>query len=313
MGREMLRSFAEVKPLISGLPPKVVAVVSPKNNQVMRALRDAYIEGTIIPKFIGNQKGIDEAAARSQFDMSGLSIIGEDNPQNMANLGIELMDNGEADFFLKGQIPTSYIFRAVIKHRTKVSSMKRFSVVTLWEVPGLDRLIAITDPGVNIKPDLNDKIEILRNAVSLMHLLGYSHPTVIVLSAHRGLSMDLPSKTDAEKIRQALQKGMLGGCRVVSDFSLSDLSLKTRPDFDYQSQAEQPQFPDIFLVPNLEAGNILVKMDYLMKLTRRSVMLGASGPLLLPSRSDTYDSIKGEIELGVLISHWLQGGTNEKL
>ncbi|MBW1980260.1 MAG: hypothetical protein JRJ12_03485 [Deltaproteobacteria bacterium] len=309
----MLRSFAEVKPLISGLPPKVVAVVSPRNHQVMLALRDACNEGTVIPTFIGSQKTIYETSEKSGFNIRDFLVIDEDDPQDMADIGVGFLDDGRADFFLKGQIPTSHIFKAVIKNQARATTRKRFSVVTLWEMPGLNRLIAITDPGVNIKPDLDDKIEIVRNAVSLMHLLGYSRPTVLLLSAHRGMSMDLSSRSDAEKIRQAVRKGMLEGCRVVSDFSLFDLSLKAKADFDYQNGVEQPQFPDIFLVPNLEAGNILVKMDYIIKLTRRSVMLGASGPLLLPSRSDTYDSIKGEIEFGVLISHWLRGGTSEKL
>jgi phosphate butyryltransferase len=253
---------------------------------------------------------MERLADQVHYDISGTEKIYEKSRQAIADLGISMLFSGEVDIAGKGQIPTAYIYRAIIREESKVGKGMVVSVVSLWDIEGLDHLTCFTDTGVNITPDYRAKAEIIRNAVFLFHLLGYPKPKICVLSGKREIGGDIPSYQDFLELKKAAAAGDLDSCEVMDATSLLDIFSPGRKGFRLgDTDIGKTDFPHIMLVPNLATGNILVKLDFALKnVRRRSLVMSSRGPVIIPSRSDFQDSILGEIALGVTVAEQIKGG-----
>jgi phosphotransacetylase len=159
---------------------------------------------------------------------------------------------------------------------------RKLAVLTLHEVKG--RFIVITDTGLNIYPDWRMKLEALKGAIFLLNVLGYEKPRILILSAFREITKDMDSKRDAELIRNELD---------------ADITIGSLIDCE--------GLPDIILVPNLDTGNILAKLDFFLNVTRCSPLLTSCGPVTISSRSDDAPRIVNEIALGIVLAQRLKG------
>ncbi len=296
----MIRTFADAMKLASAKSPKKMAVMQPADNEVMEAVKKSYHKGHTIPVLIGDTEQFRKVADSAGFNIDPLEKKHIRDPQEIAFYSAGLILSGEADLQMKGQIPTSYVYRAIISRERKTSAAGRFSVVTLWELKGHDKLIAVTDTGINILPGLEDKKAILKNAAYLMRLLNYQNPRALILAGGGEKNEITPSGKDAELIRQAAADGEIKGCLVEKGYSLGSIFAQS---INEDSAYDIAKLPDIVLVPNLDCGNILAKLDYLLKTLKRiSLVMGSRSPVLIPSRSDKSESIVGEIALGVVLS-----------
>jgi phosphate butyryltransferase len=259
-----------------------LAVLSPEDTEFMRACKEAYEIGYITPILVGDEEKVLSAAEKVGFDISSFGGIFEHAREEIANTGAEMLFSHAVDVVSKGQIPTSYIYRAMMKGEKEKGRGRKLAVITLHEVEG--QFVVITDVGVNINPDWKTKFEVLKNAVSFLNVLGYEEPRILILSASREIEEELDSRRDAELIRNELTTDIVIG-------SLIDCA----------------RFPDIILVPNLDTGNILSKLDFFLNLTRCSILMTSSGPVTIPSRSDDTPHIVNELALGVVIARRLKG------
>jgi len=153
---EMIRSFADMDRMASEKGPKRLVVLAPEDEEFMMAVRKSAEAGYTRPILIGDREKMERLADQVHYDISGAEKIYEKNRQAIADLGINMLFSGEVDIAGKGQIPTAYIYRAIIREESKVAG-KVVSVVSLWDIEGLEHLTCFTDTGVNITPTTGPK------------------------------------------------------------------------------------------------------------------------------------------------------------
>lgn len=298
----MIRNLNDVLESASKSTPKSLAVLAPEDAEFLAAVKESWERGYIIPLLIGDTEKIKASSEKIGFACDNFEIIRESERQAIANRGLSMLFSKQVDMVSKGQIPTAYVYKSAIREEARIQSGMTVCVLTMWEIPGLNRLIIFTDVGVNIKPDLKAKINTLKNAVFLLHLFGNHRPRIVALSGSRGFGIEQPSAKDAALLRQAAIMGDIGECEVLEETNLSRIFLGNKARLENIKSIDISRLPDIMLVPGLDAGNILCKLDFLLPVTRRSIVNTTAGPVIIPSRADTRDSIVGEIAMGVVIS-----------
>ncbi len=304
----MIRSLRDIAELAREKGPMRVAVLAPEDEEFMLAVKKSWQNGFIEPVLIGNRERIKKVSEKVEFDISRFESIANDDRQAVANLGISMIFSGELPIASKGQIPTSYVYRSIIREEAKAGSGMNVSVVSFWQVPGVDHLVAFTDTGVNINPDAKAKLEICKNALFVYRLLGFSKPRIAVLSGQRQIGGTMPSYHDFESIRKAADSGELGVCDVVNASSFTEiLAGKGNRIADFDG-LNLERIPHILLVPCLDTGNILCKLDFFLDVSRCSLVATSRGPVCIPARSDFTDSIAEQLALCVVIADRMKGG-----
>ena len=286
----MIDNFTRIYQLAKEKGPGKLVVLAPEDREFMSAVKIARHEGYVEPIFIGNLEKMQTAADELDFNIDQIKKISVIEPQEIADYGIVMLFNKETDLVSKGQIPTSYIYRAVIKEEQKRGIKNNISVASLLEIPGCDHLVAVTDVGVNITPDYEAKVEIIKDAVFLMNLLGYEFPQVVMLSANRDYGPTLQSYLDAQRLHEEYGDGS-GGFEIRAEHSVAEIF-----------NAGKASLPHIFLAPELDTGNIMAKLNYVIPVKRCATLLSSAGPVAIPSRSDFTESIVRDMALGVVLA-----------
>ena len=306
----MIRSFSDMDRIASEQGPRTLVVMAPEDEEFMAAVKESAEKGYARPILIGDRDILARLADQVQYDISGTEQIYEKDRQAIADLGISMLFSGQVDVAGKGQIPTAYVYRAIIREESKIGKGRLISVVSLWDIEGLDHLTGFTDTGMNITPDLHAKMDILRNAIFLFHLLGYPRPKISILSGKRDYDEDLPSYREAVELRKSAAAGELGECEVLKSTSFLEMFFPALPFRHDEIDIARAEFPEIMLVPNLATGNILCKLDFAMKhVRRRSIITTSRGSVIVPSRADFRDAILGEITAGITVAARIKGGT----
>jgi len=298
----MIRSLDDFSRIAREKGPKKLAVLAPEDEDFMLAVKTSWQKGYIEPVLIGNTEKMEQVAEKVEFDIGRFEKIVGDDRQAIADLGINMLFTGRLAIVSKGQIPTSYIYRSIIREESRAGSGMTVSVVTFWEIPGLDHLVAFTDTGVSIKPDFKTKAEILKNALFVYRLLGYPKPRIAVLSGQRELGGMLDSYRDFELLRKAALAGDFGDCEIVDATSFTEIFLggRGRPVNDGCMNMER--MPHILLVPCLDTGNIICKLDFFLDVTRCSLVATSRGPVCIPARSDSSDNIVEQLAMCVVVA-----------
>ena len=303
----MIRTLDDFSRIAKEKGPKKLAVLAPEDEEFMRAVKRSRQLGYIEPVLIGNAKKMAQVAEKVEFDIGGFEKIITDDRQAIADLGIRMLFSGDLAIASKGQIPTSYIYRSIIREEGKAGSGMTVSVVTFWEVPGLDHLVAFTDTGVNIKPDFKKKSDILKNALFVYRLLGYPKPKIAVLSGQREIGGTLVSYRDYELLKDAAALGDFGDCEIVNATSFTGIFLGRGGRLDDYGSITIEGMPHILLVPALDTGNIICKLDFFLDVTRCSLVATSKGPVCIPARSDTSDNIVEQLAMCVVVADRMKG------
>jgi len=298
----MITSFEDAYGVAKEKGPKKLAVLAPEDKEFMLAVMQSWQMGYIEPILIGHAEIMEQMAEMIGFDISGFEKIIEKDRQAIADLGIDMLFSGKVDVASKGQIPTSYIYRSIIRAEARAGSGMTVSVISLWDIPGLDHLVAFTDSGVNISPDYKKKAEILKNAIFLCRLLGHAKPKIAVLSGQRDIGGTLASFRDHEVLKQTAESGDFGECEIIDATSFTGIFLGPKGRLENYSNIDITRMPHILLVPNLDTGNIICKLDFFIEVTRCSLAVTTAGVVCIPARSDFSDSIVGQIAMGVVVA-----------
>ena len=302
----MIRSLDDVSRIAGEKGPKKLAVLAPEDEEFMLAVKRSWEAGHIEPVLIGNSEMMEKVGGKVGFDISRFERIIENDRQKISDLGIGMLFSGKLSIVSKGQIPTSYIYRSIIRAEGKAASGMTVSVISFWEIPGLGHLTAFTDTGVSIMPDYRTKVNILRNAVFLYHLLGYEKPRIAAISGQRKFGGTLDSYRDYKLLRKAADAGEFGNCEFVHATSFAEIFLGPRGRLRDYRDIDIAKMPHIILVPRLDTGNILCKLDFFLDVTRCSVAVTSRGAVCIPSRSDFSDSIVTELAMGVVVADRLE-------
>jgi phosphate butyryltransferase len=297
----MIRTLQDFSTLALEKGPKRLAVLAPEDEEFMRAVKTGWEKGYIEPVLIGDMGKMQEVAGKVAFDIDRFQKIPQTGQQAISNLGIGMLFSGELPIVSKGQIPTSYIYRSIIREEARAGSGMTVSVISFWEIPGVDHLVVFTDTGVNIRPGLKAKAEIIKNAVFVYHLMGCPRPRIAVLSA-RGARGTLDSYRDYELLRKSAEASDLGDCELVPAASFTEIFLRGKRRVEAGTHLKGDEIPHILLVPCLDTGNVLCKLDFFLDVTRSSWSQTSRGPVCIPSRSDFCDNIVQQLAMCVVLA-----------
>ena len=298
----MITTFEQILQAVADRRRQIVAVAVAHQRSVLEAVKDAQKRGIADPLLVGNRPLIEELAHEIDLDLSDLEVIDERDYLRAARQATQAVHEGRADLLMKGHIYTDDFLRAILDKETGLRSGVIMSHVFLLEVPHLNRLIMVTDGAMNIAPDLITKGDIIMNAVYLAHLLGNPKPKVGILAAVELVNPKMPATTDAAALCTMELRGQFPECTVDGPFAMDNaISVEAAQVKDIPGDVAGQC--DILVVPSIEAGNILVKtFSFLSGGHTAGVLVGATAPVVLPSRADSPEAKMLSIATAVLMA-----------
>jgi len=288
---------------VLGQRPGRMAVVAAHDEAVLASLKPVHELGLIQPTLIGDKEEIFRIADQIGFKVDGLNIIKELDNRSSAELAVNLVVSGDADIIMKGNLQTADLLKAVLEKDKGLRTGNLISHCGLYEVPGYSRLLLVTDAGINIAPDLKQKTQIIRNAVSVMNAIGVEQPKVAAVAAVELVNPSMQATLDAAALAKMAQRGQLGNCLVDGPLGMDNaISLEAAKHKNINSEVAGAA--DIILVPDIETGNVLVKsMVFLFKVRSCGVIAGAKVPLVVTSRAESSDTKYNSILLALAMMH----------
>lgn len=268
-----------------GLKPLRTAVVHPVDAISLQGAIKAAEAGLIEPVLVGPEAKIRAAAAETKLDLSPYELVPTEHSHASAAQAVALAADRKVEALMKGSLHTDEFMGAIVRE-AKLRTGRRMSHVFVIDVPGYKRALFVTDAGINIYPTLEDKVDIVQNAIDLAHALGVPVPKVAILSAVETVSSKITSTIDAAALCKMADRRQITGAildgPLAYDNAVSAEAAKTKGIV-----SPVAGFADILVVPDLEAGNILAKqLEYLAKAEVAGIVLGARVPIMLTSRAD---------------------------
>lgn len=297
--------FLDLKKRAGQIPKRTVAVAAAGDEEVLRSSSEAEREGIADFILVG-----DSARIRALADSEGLdlitknawTVIHEPDEAAAALLAAELVRNGEADVLMKGLVNSSVFLKAVLDDRRGLRGEKNLSHLAAFEIPGQPKLAFYTDGGMNPFPDYQLKKQILLNGLEALARLGIDEPKAAVLTANETVSPRMPSTMDAAELTEAWKRGEFPPCILEGPVAL-DVALSREAAAHKGIESRISGDTDLFLVPNIEAGNLIGKsLVYYAGAKMAGAILGGRKPVVLTSRSENAEGKLNSILLACLLS-----------
>jgi phosphate acetyltransferase len=265
----------------------------------MESVHKAVQHSLINPIFIGDEGEIKKYADKLKWDISKYKIINEKNENSTAPIAAKLASENKVKIIVKGHIHTDVLMKSVLKRDLNLIGKKRLSHVWHMTLDKIDKPFIITDGVVNVLPKLEVKMHILKNAVNFATKIGISRPKVAVLSATEEILESVPSSIDANKITKRAKEENINA-DVFGPLAF-DNSVSKKSAIIKKIKNNVSGSADILLVPNVEAGNALVKMMvYFMGACAAGVVVGGKSPIVITSRSDEAEARLASIAAAVV-------------
>jgi phosphate acetyltransferase len=296
-GRHHQRLVQQAK----GLEPIRTAVVHPVDAVSLSGAIEAAKEQLIIPVLIGPETKIRAAAEQSKLDLSGIELVPTEHSHAAAAQAVAMARDGKVDALMKGSLHTDEFMGAIVAEE-KLRTARRMSHVFVIDAPGYPRPLFMTDAALNIYPTLEDKIDIVQNAIDLAHTLGIPQPRVAILSAVETVTSKIHSTLDAAALCKMADRGQITGGildgPLAFDNAVSEEAAKTKGIVSRVAGRA-----DIFVVPDLESGNMLAKqLEYLADADIAGIVVGARIPIILTSRADKTLARLGSCAIAVMLA-----------
>ena len=278
-------NFYHVIAAVKELPPCRLCVASAAEETVLEAVRDTRKEGLVDFVLIGHEEQIWRLAMKVSLNLQGIEIIDVPDPLEATDRAVQEVASGRADILMKGMVNSSDFLRAVLKPEGGMRREGILSHLAIYEVPGYYRLIYMTDGGLNVSPDLEQKKAILQNSIDFFRAIGMDQPRVAILSANEKVDPKMPSTVDAQVLRDMAEEEFPGA--IVDGPTPLDIAVSFEAAMHKGIDSPVAGKADLLMVPNIEAGNILGKsMIYFANSRMAGLVLGASRPAILTSRNE---------------------------
>ncbi len=298
----MIRNFEEIINFARKRGPRTIAVAVAQDPEVLAAVKDAEGLGVARAILVGSKEEIENIATETGIDLSRFEIIDEKDNVGASRKAVELVSSGKADMVMKGLVDTSIILKAVLDEEIGLRTGNVLSHVAVFEIGGYDRLFLITDAAMNIAPNLEQKAQIIENALQVAAALDIEEPKVAVVCAVEKVNPKMQATLDAQELVKMNQEGRIKGCLIGGPFAL-DNAVSVEAARHKGIGHPVAGNADILLVPFIEAGNVLYKsMVYFARGKNSGIVVGAKAPIVLTSRADTHEAKLNSIALGVLMA-----------
>ena len=285
------------------LEPVATAVAHPCEASALAGAVEAAQKKLIVPILVGPEAKIAATAKSAGIDLGGLEIIDVPHSRAAAERSVALVREGRAEVLMKGSLHTDELLSAIVAREGGLRTGRRISHAFLMDVPTYHKVLVVTDAAINIAPALEDKVDICQNAIDLAVALGVKKPKVAILAAVETVTSKMPATIDAAALCKMTERGQITGGLLdgplAFDNAISKQAAETKGIV-----SEVAGDPDILLVPDLEAGNILAKqLSFLANADSAGLVLGARVPVILTSRADSVRSRIASCAVATLTAH----------
>jgi phosphotransacetylase len=285
------------------MEPIITAVAHPCEQSALAGAIEAGELGLIQPILVGPAAKIHEIAQAAGINLDGIDIIDAPHSHAAAARAVELVRQGKAELLMKGSLHTGELLGAVIARETGLRTSRRLSHVFIMDVPTYHKVLIVTDAAINIAPSLEDKVDICQNAIDLCIVLGLECPKVAILAAVETVTSKMPATLDAAALCKMAGRGQIKGGLLDGPLAFDNAISKEAATTKGISSPVAGD-PDILLVPDLEAGNILAKqLSFLANADSAGLVLGARVPIILTSRADSVRSRIASCAVAMLAAH----------
>lgn len=294
----MLRAAAAVGPV-------PVAIAAAQESQLLVAACEAYELGIARPILVGDAQEIGKLAEQQQLDLSTLQVVDLPDAAAAADQAMRIVAQGAARVAIKGQMQTSKFLHAALRREAGLRTGQLVTHVGLFEVPGLDRLLFITDGGVVLQPTRDQKVEIVSNAITAAHALGIERPRVALVAAADHVRPELPVTVEVAEVVAMQERWRDEGAWVDGPFQL-DTAMSTRVAQQKGCAGRVAGRADVLVGPGVESVNIMAKgITYFAGGRMAGLVLGAKAPLVVGSRADPPYTRLVCMAAGVLFAAWV--------
>jgi phosphate acetyltransferase len=296
-------AFARLYKACAGLPPVSCAVVHPCDRDSLLGPIEAARRGLITPVLVGPEEKIWATARAEGVDLGDYRVVSVPHSHAAAAKAVELARAGEVEALMKGSLHTDEILGAVVPSATGLRTSRRLSHVFVMDVPSYPRMLLITDAAVNIFPKLEEKVDIVQNAIDLARVLGIEQPKVAILSAVETVTPKLASTIEAAALCKMAERGQITGGLLDGPLAF-DNAISLQAAHTKKIVSPVAGQADILLTPDLEAGNMLAKqLSYLAGAEAAGIVLGARVPIALTSRADSVRTRLASTAVMALVAH----------
>jgi phosphate acetyltransferase len=289
--------------LVQDLPPIPTAVAHPCDSPSLRGAIESAEARLIVPILVGPAERIRAVARAEGIDLAPYEIVDAPHSHAAAATAVALARSGKVEALMKGSLHTDELMSEVVANGSGLRTERRISHVFLMAVATYPRPLLITDAAINIEPTLEEKADIVQNAIDLALTLGIEEPKVAILSAIETVTPKLRSTIEAAALCKMADRGQIRGGildgPLAFDNAVSLIAAKTKG-----IRSAVAGRADILVVPDLESGNMLAKqLEYLADALPAGVVLGARVPIVLTSRADPPESRMASAAIAALMAH----------
>ena len=297
-----ITTFAQLIEEAKKIGPRTVAIAAAQEKEILLAAHDAETQDLCECILVGDRAVIKDVAQENSIDIRRMMIIQEPKPKQAARKVMELVRMGHAQMAMKGGIETGDFLRAALDKEVGLRVGRLLTHVGIFEIPGFDRLIFISDAGVVVAPTMEQKIEIVQNAIYVAQRLGVEQPRVAILAATEMVNPKIPTTLDAANLSKMADRGQIKGGLIDGPLALDNaISLESAQIKGIKSDVAGRA--DILIPPDVEAANVLAKaITYFAKGNMAGVVVGGKSPIIVASRSDPHETKLVSMALGVLLA-----------
>jgi len=301
----MAKNFEEILSKVHDFPTKTVSVACAQDTPVLEAVKAAKEQGIANSILVGDEEKIREIAKSIDMDLTGYEIIDEKDPMAAALAAVKLVHDGKADMYMKGLIDSKSFLKGLLDKEVGLRNpdVKTLSHVCVFEIPGIDHLLFLTDVAFLPYPTLEQKVDIINNTVKVCKACGIDMPKVAPLAAVEVVNPKMPVTVEAGELTRMCNEGEIKDCIVDGPLSL-DLAIdaeaaKHKGATDRKIQGDA----DILLFPDIHAGNLTYKaIVHMLQVQNACILTGTIAPAILTSRSDTMEVKLNSIAVAAIVA-----------
>lgn len=299
----MAKTFEEIILKAKNQKMKKVAVAAAEDTHVLEVVRDAKKEGFADAILVGDKERLTELSNELKMNLSEFEVVDEKNPAKAALKAVELVSTGKADMVMKGLVGTADFLRAVLNKEIGLRTGNLMSHVAVFQTPKIDRLLFLTDCAFNMYPDLNEKIQIVNNAVLVSKSVGIQVPKVAPICAVEVVNPKMQATVDAAMLSKMNERGQIKGC-IIDGPLATDNALSVEAAKIKKIEGAVAGKADILLMPSIDAGNVMYKtLAFTTDSISGGILVGTSAPVILTSRADSHQTKMNSIALAALVAN----------
>jgi phosphate acetyltransferase len=301
MGRKH-EKYERLLKLAKALPPLPTAVVHPCDEASLTAALEAAQMGLVAPILIGPISRIKTVAEKCGLDSSLFAMLDTEHSHASAEAGVRLVREGRTECLMKGSLHTDELMGAVVAREGGLRTARRISHCFVMDVPTYSEALIVSDAAINIAPTLEEKVDIVQNAIDLAHALGAQEVRVAILSAMETVNPKVPSTIEAAALCKMADRGQITGGILDGPLAL-DNAINLRAAEVKHIKSPVAGRANVLIVPDLEAGNMLAKsLSFLADADAAGIVLGARVPIILTSRADSITTRLASCAVAALVA-----------